>query len=161
MSQSSLCSSGGFGIAWRLAASVCLALAASMTVAYGADLIEVTIDQAKVLQLPDKTSTVVVGNPVIADVTTLRKKTNTIVLTGKNFGETNLIALDADGKELGESIVRVAAKSDTLVVQHGMDRESYSCNPRCQPVVSLGDSSQYTADVVSQIQSRMSLQAQH
>src|SRR5580693_8557391 len=91
-------------------------LGAGLGAARAADLIGVTLDQAKVLQLPDKTATVVVGNPIIADVTML-KKSNTIVLTGKSFGETNLIALDAQGKALGESIVRVTATSNVMIVQ--------------------------------------------
>ena len=124
-------------------------------------MIGVTLDQAKVLQLPEKTSTVIVGNPIIADVTML-KKSNTIVLTGKSFGETNLIALDAQGKALGESIVRVTAAGNILTVQRGMTRQSYTCSPRCQPVISLGDTTDYVTDVAKQIESRNSLeQPQH
>jgi Flp pilus assembly secretin CpaC len=143
---------------FRRVSIVCLALAVSVVAAKGADLIGVTLDQAKVLQLPDKTATVIVGNPSVADVTML-KKNNTIVLTGKSFGETNLIALDGQGKALGESIVRVTAADDTLVVQRGSEkRESYTCAPRCQPVISLGDTTQYLSDVKGNIESRNSLQ---
>src|SRR4051794_41946024 len=67
------------------------------------DLITVNIDRAKVIQLPERTATVIVGNPIIADVTML-KRSNRMVLTGKGFGETNLIALDSSGNAIGESV---------------------------------------------------------
>ena len=99
----------------------------------------------------------IVGNPVIANVTML-KRNNTIVLTGKGFGETNLIALDAQGKALGESTVRVMPAENVLIVQRGMDRESYACSPKCEPIVNLGDTTKYVTDVTSQIQSRNTLE---
>lgn len=133
-----------------------LIFGAGLGVAAAADLISVTLDQAKVLQLPDKTATVIVGNPVIADVTML-KKNGMIVLTGKGFGETNLIALDAQGQALGESIVRVMPAENVMIVQRGMDRESYSCSPKCEPMVNLGDTTKYVTDIASQIQSRNTL----
>jgi Flp pilus assembly secretin CpaC len=146
----------GAAAALWCAASAALILGAGFGAAEAADLINVTLDQAKVLQLPEKTATVIVGNPVIADVTML-KRNDTIVLTGKGFGETNLIALDAQGKALGESIVRVTPAENVLIVQRGMDRESYACSPKCQPIVNLGDTTKYVTDIASQIQSRNTL----
>jgi hypothetical protein len=146
----------GAGAALRRAMLAALILGAGLATAAAADLIDVTLDQAKVLQLPDKTATVIVGNPIIADVTML-KRNNTIVLTGKGFGETNLIALDAQGKALGESIVRVMPAENVLIVQRGMDRESYACSPKCEPIVNLGDTTKYVTDIASQIQSRDTL----
>ena len=106
--------------------------------------------------MPDKTATVIVGNPIIADVTML-KRNDTIVLTGKGFGETNLIALDAQGKALGELIVRVMPADNVLIVQRGMDRQSYACSPKCEPIVNLGDTTKYVTDIAGQIQSRNTL----
>ena len=146
----------GAGAALRRATLAALILGAGLGAAEAADLIDVTLDQAKVLQLPDKTATVIVGNPVIADVTML-KRNDTIVLTGKGFGETNLIALDAQGKALGELIVRVMPAENVLIVQRGMDRESYACSPKCEPIVNLGDTTKYVTDVAGQIQSRNTL----
>jgi hypothetical protein len=120
------------------------------------DVINVYLDQAKIIELPDKTATVILGNPIIADVTML-KRNNKVVLTGKGFGETNLIALDASGTALGESVIRVTSASHDLVVQRGMDRESYTCAPRCQPTISLGDTPKFTSDLSGQIQARNAL----
>ena len=54
----------------------------------------VTIDQARVVNVPAGTDALVVGNAGIADVTLL-KQGATMIITGKGFGETNFIALDA------------------------------------------------------------------
>ncbi len=81
-----------------------------------------------------------------------------MVVTGKSFGVTNLIALDAGGTLLAESLVRVSAASDSvLTVQRGMDRESYSCTPQCQPSVQLGDAQKYFGEVGAQSTARNAL----
>lgn len=103
------------------------------------EAVQVTVDHAKVLRLPEKAQTVIIGNPAIADVTVQRN--GVMIVTGKSYGVTNLIALDATGALLAESSVRVGAASDSiLTVQRGLERESYSCTPNCQPSAQLGDS---------------------
>jgi len=105
----------------------------------GGEAVQVVVDHAKVLRLPEKAQTVIVGNPAIADVTVQRN--GVMIVTGKSYGVTNLIALDATGALLAESTVRVGAASDSiLTVQRGLERESYSCSPACQPSAQLGDS---------------------
>lgn len=102
------------------------------------EAVQVVVDHAKVLRLPEKAQTVIVGNPAIADVTVQRN--GVMIVTGKSYGVTNLIALDATGALLAESTVRVGAASDSiLTVQRGLERESYSCTPACQPSAQLGD----------------------
>jgi hypothetical protein len=124
--------------------------------ALASEPITVVLDRAQVLKLPPKAQTVIIGNPMIADV--LVQKNGSMVVTGKSFGMTNLIAQDAAGAVIGESILRVEAPSDGLiVVQRGMERESYSCTPRCQPAVSLGDSEGHFAAAGSQATKRSSL----
>lgn len=116
----------------------------------------VLVDHAKVVRLPERVQTVIVGNPAIADVSVQRN--GVMVVTGKSFGVTNLIALDAAGTLLAESLVRVSAASDAvLTVQRGMERESYSCTPVCQPSVQLGDAQKYFGEVGAQATSRNSL----
>jgi Flp pilus assembly secretin CpaC len=86
------------------AAALALAagLASSATAApNGVPPVTVMIDHAKVVKLPEKTQTVIVGNPIIADVTVQRN--GILVVTGKSYGVTNLIALDAGGALLTES----------------------------------------------------------
>ncbi len=117
------------------------------------DAVTVTVDHAKVVRLPEKAQTVIVGNPAIADVTVQRN--GVMVVTGKSFGVTNLIALDASGALLAESSVRVSAASDSiLTVQRGLERESYSCTPVCQPSAQLGDSKKHFDEVGGQASAR-------
>ena len=58
--------------------------------------VEVIIDQATLVRLDRPAAEIVVGNPSIADVSVQSGKV--LVVTGKSFGETNLIVMDADGK---------------------------------------------------------------
>lgn len=145
--------------AWVLAASLVLAvLQAELAQAapQAGDAVLVLVDHAKVVRLPERAQTVIVGNPAIADVSVQRN--GVMVVTGKSFGVTNLIALDASGTLLAESLVRVGAASDAvLTVQRGMERESYSCTPVCQPAVQLGDAQKYFGEVGAQTTSRNAL----
>src|SRR5580700_6091689 len=99
--------------------------------------INVILDQARIAKVPDHTSTMVVGNPLIADVSI--QAGGTMVVTGKGYGVTNLIALDRTGKVLAEQLVRVRSPSDTVTVYRGVPRESYSCSPNCERRITLGD----------------------
>jgi hypothetical protein len=136
-----------------LAASLLPATAAPQTTKI--ESVIVMVDHAKVVRLPEKAQTVIVGNPAIADVAV--QKNGVMVVTGKSFGVTNLIALDAGGALLAESLVRVSADSDSvLTVQRGLERESYSCTPVCQPSAQLGDAQKYFGDVGSQATTRSS-----
>ena len=120
------------------------------------DAVIVTVDHAKIVRLPENAQTVVVGNPAIADVSVQRN--GVMIVTGKSFGVTNLIALDANGVLLAESLVRVGKASDAvLTVQRGMDRESYACNPYCQPSIQMGDESKFFENVAGQATSRNAL----
>lgn len=117
------------------------------------------IDRAKVIRLPERVQTVIVGNPLIADVTLQRN--GVAVLTGKSYGVTNLIALDAAGTMLAEALVNVQAPTETVVtVQRGLDRETYSCTPHCQRSLLLGDSNTYFTEVGAQAERRNALATQ-
>ncbi len=119
-------------------------------------VVSVSVDNAKVIRLPEKTATVIVGNPLIADITLQRN--GVVVLTGKSFGSTNLIALDNKGTMLAESTISVQAPQASIItVQRGLDRESYSCTPNCQPSVQLGDAQKYFADTSAQAEQRRSM----
>src|ERR1700732_1629793 len=101
------------------------------------EVINVFIDQARIAKVPERTTTMVVGNPLIADVSI--QAGGTMVVTGKGYGVTNLIALDRAGKVLMERQGRVRAPSDAVVVYRGVARESYSCAPYCERRITLGD----------------------
>lgn len=104
--------------------------------------IRVDLDYARIVKIPQGAQTLVIGNPLIADVTML-KNSQLMVITGKSFGTTNLIVLDRTGAQVGESIVTVVPPEDKLVVQRGAHRESLSCHPKCARAVDLADDIQY------------------
>jgi len=88
-------------------------------------------------KIPPGAQTLVIGNPLIADVTMLRNN-QLMVITGKSFGHDQSDRVDAAGTQVGESMITVAHPNDKLVVYRGPHRESYACNPddgRCH----LGD----------------------
>ena len=142
-----------------LALLLTLAIVGGPTAAGAAEeVLQVNLDQAKIARLPEGTATLVIGNPIVADVTML-KGSGAMVVTGKGFGDTNLIALDAQGNVLDEKTVRVVPTASTLLVQRGMDRESYSCAPQCVPTVELGDAKGFSGDASGAVTARNGLLA--
>ncbi len=148
------CSMQGYGtllLAGALAASFAgLAVIATMVPAFADDQpIVGIVDQARLVKIPVGTATLIIGNPTIADVTMLNAN-NLMVLTPKAFGQTNFIALDVNGNPLAQSTIEVVNSSDAVIVQRGMERESFSCTPNCQPIERLGDDQTFASGVASQ-----------
>lgn len=122
--------------------------------------VSVTVDRAKIIRLPERTQTVIIGNPAVADVSIQRN--GIVVLTGKSFGVTNFIALDGSGAMIGESMVSVSAPNDsTVTLQLGAkERQTYSCTPACHPSVALGDSNAYFGETKGQVDQHSSFVTQ-
>ena len=116
-------------------------------------LIDVVLDQATVAKLPPGTSTLIIGNPMIVDVTLL-KTGAAMVVTGKGYGQTNIVALDAEGAVLLEEQMRVLPARTVVVLQNGTSHVSYSCNPDCMPTVQLGDDNDAFNKTGAQINTR-------
>jgi hypothetical protein len=115
--------------------------------------IEVAVDRASIIKAPAGTSTVIIGNPLIADATS--QKAGVLVITGKSFGSTNIMLLDNAGTVLSDTTVNVRRAADnTVVVQRGAKRESFACNPRCEPVLSIGDDQDSFTATAGQITKR-------
>lgn len=114
-----------------------------------ADTVAVNVDQAKLLKLPAQVATIVVGNPLIADVAL--QSGGIVVVTGKGYGATNFIAMDRRGEVLVDRVIQVEGPIDQLVtIYRGVDRESYSCLPICQRRVTLGDGESYFKSAMDQ-----------
>jgi Pilus formation protein N terminal region len=118
-----------------------LIVAGAMVSAASAETIIVTMDQAKLAHVPARTATLVVGNPLIADVSV--QAGGTMVITGKGYGVTNVIALDPNGRQLFDKLVRVKGPAENVIVYRGMTRESYICEPNCERRITLGDTPDY------------------
>jgi Flp pilus assembly secretin CpaC len=115
--------------------------------------IDVILDQAQLVQLPDKIATIVLGNPLIADATVQAR--GLMVITGKGYGRTNLIALDRAGAVLMEKTVEVRApRAGIVVVYRGVVQESYSCTPYCERRITLGDNPTYFDATINQTATR-------
>jgi Flp pilus assembly secretin CpaC len=114
-----------------------------------AESIAVNVDQAKLVKLPGRVATIVVGNPLIADVTL--QSGGVIVVTGKGYGSTNFIAMDRAGEILVDRVIQVEGPSDQLItIYRGVERESYSCMPVCQRRITLGDGESYFKSTMDQ-----------
>jgi hypothetical protein len=111
--------------------------------------IGVIIDQARLIKLPARVATIVVGNPLIADVTL--QPGGILVVTGKGYGATNFIAMDRAGDVLVDRLIQVEGPADPIItVYRGIERESLSCMPVCQPRITLGDADRYFKPAIDQ-----------
>ena len=121
--------------------------------AFSEETVDLVIDFAKILQLNEPIATLIIGNPGIADATI--QDDRTIVLTGRAAGMTNLIAMDDDGKEIANVLVRVASNVRQLTtVFYGSKRQTLSCAPTCEQVISVGDDDEKFQTAKTQIESR-------
>lgn len=105
----------------------------AMAPAVASDDLTVTKDESKVIRLATPAATVVVGNPMIADVT--MQDGTTAFITGKGFGSTNIIAMDASGHQIATFRVIVSAGSNrTVTLMRGSVVTTLSCAPRCEAI---------------------------
>ncbi|WP_417675424.1 pilus assembly protein N-terminal domain-containing protein [Roseibium sp.] len=103
------------------------------------DPVIVTVDRAKVFRIKEPASTVIIGNPFIADVS--MHDHFTVVVTGKSYGSTNLVILDDKGEPIIDEVIIVRASEDKIVsVTRNALRQTYTCAPNCEPTLRLGDS---------------------
>jgi Flp pilus assembly secretin CpaC len=152
MARSRTASAGGLAL---ITACVCMAAVASgPTAAHAADLM-VRYDQSQLIRLPRPASEVIIGNPSIADVAI--QGGNLLVVTGKSFGVTNIIALDAQRNVIQDQ--RVVVDHDdlrTLSLYKGTKRESYTCTPNCSPTITVGDGMEYFEAIAKSSQTKAS-----
>nr|WP_244561890.1 pilus assembly protein N-terminal domain-containing protein [Mesorhizobium australicum] len=93
--------------------------------------IEVVMNQAKIVKLARPADTIVVGNPAIADAAV--QDASTIVLTGKGFGVTNLVVMDAQGAPIVDEQIYVTRQDDRSVrIYRRSEVQTLSCTPLCE-----------------------------
>lgn len=109
--------------------------------------ITVNVNMARVLRINAPAATVIVGNPAVADVTI--QDPQTLVLTGKSYGQTNLIVLDGSGNPVADTMIQVVQlRTGMVTVYEGSARTSMNCAPVCQPTIMLGDQVEFTSTQV-------------
>jgi Flp pilus assembly secretin CpaC len=97
--------------------------------------LNVEIDQAQRVQLRGPAGSVIVGNPAIADVTVV--DSNTLYITGKGYGVTEIVAVDTIGRTVFQSQVIVTAGSGSgrVRVWRGGQATEMACAASCAPSI--------------------------
>lgn len=135
------------------AAPILAALIFAASPAAAEEVIPVELDQARIIKLPERAATLVIGDPLIADISI--QPGGIAIITGKGYGATNVVVLDRGGAVLMERTVEVKGPPDRLVyVYRGVARNTYSCTPECAPRITLGDDSDYFDKTIGQAGSR-------
>jgi hypothetical protein len=130
-----------------------LFLTAAASAVRADEQIVVHLDEARVIKLPDRTATVVIGNPLIADISV--QPGGLAVITGKSYGATNFLIMDKSGAVLTEHNVEVQGPVDKIVVVYrGINRATYSCTPECAARVTLGDQTEFFTDTLARMSAR-------
>lgn len=111
------------------------ALALAPVSAMAQSAISVAIDQAQRVQLRGPAGSVIVGNPLIADVTVV--DANTLYITGKGYGVTEVVAVDAAGRTVFQNQVIVSSGSGAgnVRVWRGGQATEMACASSCSPSV--------------------------
>lgn len=127
----------------RLAAAAAMILAIAMVapaptaLAEDEGILRVYMNSARVLKLDRPVSKVIVGNAEVADATVADSKT--IVLTGRSYGTTNLVLLDADGNAIVDERILVSIdEASTVRVFKSTARTVLSCTPNCEEHAQTG-----------------------
>lgn len=98
-------------------------------------------NQSQLIKLAEPPSTVVVGNPAIADITT---DGTSLFFHPRAPGVTNVIAMDAKGRKLADYLVRVIFQDSYSVAMYTpTGRRTYTCVVDCELTLRLGDNNDY------------------
>lgn len=98
---------------------------------YNGDILRVFKDQSRILKLDRPALRVIVGSSEVADVAVADPQT--VVVTGKNYGATNLVIIDSDGNTLLDERVLVSIdEGNTVRLYQSTGRTVLSCTPSCE-----------------------------
>ena len=112
-------------------------------------------DQTQIIKLPATPDTIIVGNPAVADVTT---EGRFLFFHPRGFGLTNVIALDNEGKKIGDYVVRVVFEDSYSVSMYAPGgRQTFSCRKDCEAMMRLGDGTGFVEDYAEQFKLKNSL----
>lgn len=107
-----------------------LGLAAISGACSAAGILSVPLNLGVRVGLSGEARSVVVGNPLIADVNVT--DTRSLVIVGKAPGVTNIIVIARDGRTLMNQTISVQNALDSQVsVLRGAEESQYSCGQTC------------------------------
>jgi Pilus formation protein N terminal region len=139
-----------------LVATTLFAAGASQPAMAASNVVQVLVDQATLVRLDRSAAEIVVGNPSIADVSVQSSKV--LVVTGKSFGETNLIVMDADGKMVANrQLIVQEPRTGFVTMYRGSKRQTLHCAPYCTPPLVIGDTKDVFGDIASEITTKQSI----
>lgn len=96
--------------------------------------LNVDIDQSARVQLRTAAGSVIVGNPQIADVTVVDPRT--LFITGRGYGVTEIVAVDAAGRTVFQSqVVVTAGDSGRVRLWRGPAVTEMACASTCSPSI--------------------------
>lgn len=136
------------------ALALSLVAIASGSAASGAEeAISVGFDRARVFRIQQPATSIIVGNPDVADA--VMHDAHTLVIMGRSFGTTNLIVLNEDNEAIVDEVIIVKdLESQRVTVQRQASRFSYVCNPNCSAERIPGDVSSHFKDTHEQTTAR-------
>jgi Flp pilus assembly secretin CpaC len=106
-----------------------------------AESIIVDIDFMRGLQFKKPAGQIILGNPIIADITVRDDKF--IFISGKSPGRTNMLVYGRDGELTEQYILVVRDPNAYLTVFQGAENKShFDCEPLCQRVLRIEDRGQ-------------------
>lgn len=142
-----------------LAMTAYVAVASAGAFANAADgELRVPFNQTVVHMLDKPVATVAITDPSIADVSIHNERV--LLVIGRSYGLTNLVALDAAGHPIETRAVRVVPVDQaTLTLTRGSTAFSYSCSPRCERIAVPTDDEKALGTLVGAIKTRSGLAA--
>lgn len=116
----------------------------------GSHVVDVEVDQSRMLTVQANPGAVIIGNPSIADVSLHLDK---VFVHGRSFGQTNIIILDQKGEPITQFdiIVKNTAESALALYEGattGISRQSYVCWPLCESAMQTGDNLGYNDGII-------------
>lgn len=129
------------------------AFAAVAPAALAREPFKVAIDQTVPLVLSQPAGSVALGNATVAEVTV--NDSNTLLITGKSFGTTNLLVLDRHGETILSTPIVVASDNiGQLTIYRGVGANTYSCVEKCRPAPLAGDAPDFFGNTMGTVQAK-------
>jgi hypothetical protein len=117
-----------------------------------ATTVKVKPDEATMVRLAERPATVVVGNPLYADVIVVGDK---VLVQGHNYGKTNVIVMNSDGRKIAAfDVVVTGGQKEHIVVFRGGKRTTMLCAPDCNEVADTANDSKSMENYAKKVQMR-------
>lgn len=115
--------------------------------------LRVPLDQSRPIELNQPISGVVIGNPTVAGVSVQNDRL--LFVTGRSYGQTNVIIVGANGRPMFETMVTVVPdESNVVMVTRGNATSRLDCTPLCRRRPDISDDAESFSRTTQQITTR-------